>query len=261
MRLDTCSGGAYTDGMAMHEYAERCSEQVDEATLSWQVVHGAAHKLDDGCVRVGRVEGDGACMYLSTMWTTRWSNVPNKHANALLLALDQVLNSNDIAKHAREWDRTFVSANILADVPDRILHGQTARLVSWEFAASPLWDRDLLYVIAKQKSRNWGADITTYSYASVNNAWAEKLLGKTIPASGRVRATILFPSCDRVSVTTGEGMSTKTITLDHLMTTSVGGWIGPCLFNTCFKAPLIKANVHELGALRAYVESIAGQYE
>ena len=250
--LDATAGGDYTDGMSLREYSSRCSEQVDAARL-WNVVHGAAHRPEDGIVRFGRVRGEGACEYNSTMWTTEW-NVPAERADALLRTLDDVFKSGDIAKHAKEWDQTFVRASILADTHD-------GKLVSWDFAAAPLWGRDLLYMISSTEEEDQSDKqkrVLTYSYASVSDAWAEKLIEAPVPSTGRVRATILFPSCDRVTVCKNEDGTTK-IVLEHLMTTAVGGWIGPCLFNSCFKAPLIQANAHECRAMREYVESIAGQ--
>ena len=209
-----------------------------------------------------RARGGHGSGYISTMWTTAWNGVTAKRADALLRALDDVFKSGDIAKHAEQWDQTFVRASILADVPGASGEDRAngAKLVSWDFSAAPLWGRNLLYMIASAEEQGSSVRVATYSYASVGDAWAEKLIDAPVPpAAGRVRATILFPSCDRVTICKNEDGTTN-IVLEHLMTTAVGGWIGPCIFNSLFKSPLIQANIHECGAMRAYVESIVGQY-
>lgn len=263
--LDSCSGGDFTDGMPLAEYASRCSEQVDLASL-WKVESGEAHKPQDGIVRVGRVQGDGSSPYISTMWTTQWdlSVDQTRYADALLRALDDVFQSERLADHAKTWDNTFVRACVLANLSEKTLHKDHALLVSWDFKAAPLWGRDLLYMIAaiecngrdKSGTKRKDTQVFTYSYASVNDEYWVELAGKPQRESGRVRAQILFPSCDRVTVETKEDGGKKII-LDHLMTTSVGGWVGPCIFNSFFKAPLIQANIHECAALREYIESCA----
>ena len=115
----------------------------------------------------------------------------------------------------------------------------------------------MIFHLTEHRNRNVRVD--TYSYSSVSNEWAEKLADCEIPETNRVRASILFPSCDRVTVVKSEDETTTKITLEHLMTTSVGGWVGPWVFNTCFKSPLIQANIHECEALRAYIDSMVEQ--
>ncbi|EJK66847.1 hypothetical protein THAOC_12187, partial [Thalassiosira oceanica] len=67
----------------------------------------------------------------------------------------------------------------------------------------------------------------------------------------RVRALNCFPSCDRITAYR-DGQGRAKVQLDHLMTTGVGGWIGPLCFNNLFKKALIQANAHESEAMREY---------
>jgi len=111
----------------------------------------------------------------------------------------------------------------------------------------------------------------TYAYASIRDEWVRQK-GLVHPASladtkkrrkGLVRAFNCFPSCDRVTVFrhrkrqgkrhSGNEETTYTITVDHLMTTNVGGWIGKNVYNHCFKKALIQANLHEAEAMRNYI--------
>ncbi|EJK64986.1 hypothetical protein THAOC_14221, partial [Thalassiosira oceanica] len=191
-----------------------------------------------------------------------------------LLPLDDLLSnlkdlflSEDSFKHAREWDSTFEDAKIMKRFSDKDI------LVHWKFKASPLSGRDMLYIVTElheegpppsksnpndnEGSDQW-VDRWMYAYASVSDDWAKNPSGEDSVGSieiedggKRVRALNCFPSCDRITAYR-DGQGRAKVQLDHLMTTDVGGWIGPLCFNNLFKKALIQANAHESEAMREY---------
>ena len=69
-----------------------------------------------------------------------------------------------------------------------------------------------------------------------------------------MRSLNLFPSCDRVTTLAG-----GQVRIEHLITTSIGGWIPPTVFNTVFKPKLIEANIHEAAAFKEHALKIAAE--
>jgi len=125
----------------------------------------------------------------------------------------------------------------------------------------------LVHRLEEEEETNDGRILRlTYAYASVNDDWVVSNIGTeveyTSEDANRVRAFNCYPSCDRITVYKDKlsGSGTK-ITVDHLMTTHLGGWIGPFCFNNLFKKALIQANVHECEAIREYVLSLCKSNE
>ena len=168
--------------------------------------------------------------------------------------LDSIFQSADIGKHAKQWDSTFVDAAVLGSLAQP--SPCKTQVAHWQFAAAPLAGRDMLYAITKlqRMGRGAGEQQTTYAYSSVSDEWVESNLGVKPKATGRVRALNMFPSCDRVTIS-----SDGKLRVEHLMTTSVGGWVGPFCYNNCFKSALIDANAHEAQAMREYVLRLLGR--
>ncbi len=256
-------GVAGLPGVTLDAYAARCSACVDHAGHGWPV---AARNASGGRVSsgfFGDAEGRdwrGARPVLSTLWVQEFAVGSAAELDALLAAFDALFQGTDIAEHAREWDQTFVAAQVLGtardddDDDDDDDGGRGALVLHWQFAAAPLAGRDMVYAVAaKRQQLDDGATQTTYSYASVSDAWAARATGKPVPTTGRVRAVNLFPSCDRITVSADR----RTVTVEHLMTTGIGGWVPTLCFNNLFKKALIQANTHEAGAMREYVLKLA----
>lgn len=65
--------------------------------------------------------------------------------------------SHEMATHAKEWDATFVEADVLGTVPDGSDDGDGGSLVvQWQFAAGPL--------AARERERGWGSVKYTATY-------------------------------------------------------------------------------------------------
>lgn len=72
----------------------------------------------------------------------------------------------------------------------------------FEFKASPLAPRDMVYVLGTKQKKVNGTTQTTFGSASVSNEWAEKALGATLMlATNKVRSDNMFPAVIRVTVT------------------------------------------------------------
>lgn len=249
----------------IEDYARACSEAADEALEEWPV----AQTTKNGEVSTGFI-GDNQLR--STLWTQSFrvdstTTADGPSQDDLLEVLDEVFAaSENLTKHAPGWDNTFSGGRILKQLSD------TDGLVHWKFDAAPLAGRDMLYVCHTARQPNddkIGDDHgdrrvlfrVTYAYASVGDEWAKKNCGTDnvnnnddADVAKRVRASNCFPSCDRVTVYESKGE--RTLVVDHLMTTDIGGWIRPVCFNNLFKSALIKANAHECEALREYVLSV-----
>ena len=219
------------------EYARACSHAIDEALKEWPI----AETTKNAKVSTGFV-GDNEL--LSTLWTQSFEVVgtedkDNSIGNSssledLLSNLKDLFLSDDLGKHAKEWDATFAGANILGKLSE---NGDTI-LVHWKFNASPLKGRDMLYLIHRleeEEETNDGRILRlTYAYASVNDDWVVSNIGTQVEYTSedenRVRAFNCYPSCDRITVYKDKlsGSGTK-ITVDHLMSsqppTIRGVWI------------------------------------
>mmetsp|Transcript_22922 Transcript_22922/g.48327 ORF Transcript_22922/g.48327 Transcript_22922/m.48327 type:complete len:276 (-) Transcript_22922:216-1043(-) len=253
---------------SIEEYAQACSDAVDEALAEWPVVE----TTENATVSTGFI-GDNKLR--STLWTQSFDVVKEQNADGsdgsllvledLLPNLKDIFWNDDVGKHAKEWDATFAGASLVGKLSETS-DDDTTILVHWKFDASPLAGRDMLYLVHRREEKKGytkHSDRTirwTYAYASVSDEWAKNTIGKEA-AYGRERrrgrASNCYPSCDRITVafdeTPGSGIK---ITVDHLMTTDVGGWIGPFCFNHLFKKALVRANVHECEAMREYALSL-----
>ena len=49
------------------------------------------------------------------------------------------------------------------------------------------------------------------------------------------------------------------VRIEHLITTSIGGWVPRAIFNTVFKPKLIEANVHEATAFKEHALKVAAE--
>lgn len=249
--LDDAAGVA-TQGASLLEFAVRCSAEVDAAVAAWPVAGTTPDGT--GVVRCGRAAGGDAAR-LSIMWS---QDLPDP-TGQLRAAIKSMCQSDQLGEHAGQWDQTFAGVELLGNVTG----GDTSAaggerleappsVVHWKFNAAPLSDRDLVYVIAAAVTES-GAQVT-YGYASVRDGWVASVLGKPVPGTGRVRSRNLFPSCDRVT-TLADGQ----VRIEHLITTSIGGWIPRAVFNTVFKPKLIEANVHEAAAFKEHALKTAAE--
>eukprot|EP00729_Bicosta_minor_P010915 gene10915-9747_t len=249
-KLDACAGST-TEGFTLSEYAEACSREVDAAVAAWPVVKTAGNGARVYC---GYAVG-GESKNLSVMWVQEFAST----CPALPRALQSICQSKDIAVHAKEWDSTFVEAEVVGSIPydgadssDRLSHstGTGSDVVHWQFAAGPLSAREMVYTINQT---------TTYAYASVSDAWVAETLGggSAIKRTGKVRSFNMFPTCDRVTILPdGQG-----VRVEHLMTTRIGGWVPKWAFNNLFKSALIDANAHEAEEFKTFAENLAAKME
>lgn len=160
----------------LEDYSKRCSSVIDKALSDWPIVArsdiaGASDNASNNAtVRTGFV-GDNSLR--STLWRQSFeavSNVSKSKPNSLgaiaesssvsesidgneeqplykedvMDALQSIFSSLDIAKHANEWDQTFVDANVVDCGPNDLL-------IHRIFKASPLAKRDMLSVIHESR--------------------------------------------------------------------------------------------------------------
>ena len=248
---------------SIEEYARACSNAVDEAVAKWPVVE----TTENATVSTGFI-GDNKLR--STLWTQSFDVVTskdNKDAEGqivledLLSSFKDIFSSDDLAKHATEWDATFAGADIVA----KLAENDKTNVVRWRFDASPLSSRDLLYLIHRLEETTdeknpkqilrW-----TYGYASVSDEWVKETTGNEVnyaEGENRIRSFNCFPSCDRMTVYMDDPSSgTAKVTVDHLLTTDLAGQVGPFLFNNFFKKAAIQASAHESEAMRMYALSL-----
>mmetsp|Transcript_13640 Transcript_13640/g.26347 ORF Transcript_13640/g.26347 Transcript_13640/m.26347 type:complete len:269 (+) Transcript_13640:279-1085(+) len=113
---------------------------------------------------------------------------------------------------AKIWDATFKTAETIAELPlgskESPPHASTARIVRWQLNASPLWPREILYVIIPI---NNGFGGTCYAYAGLQG----------LPTSpGFVKARLQAPSFDDVAPENKEDSSK--LSLLHAFTCELG---------------------------------------
>ena len=233
----------------LSEYCKNCSNAVTNALNEFPVVQKTANcKISHGFVKENAL--------ISMLWTTTFENPPNN-----LLDIFEELFGGDgenLKKHALEWDNTFHNAELIGKI-DSTIAGDDLKmpplLVQWQFNASPLAGREMVYVFSAKKEKptandKWLSRIT-YSYASVHDDWIHSVTKHEVKAtSGRTRSMNCFPSCDRVTV------YKEKVQLDHMMTTDIGGWVPTFCFNNLFKGALVDANCHESERMRAYALSL-----
>lgn len=248
---------------SIEEYSRACSEAVDEALAEWPVVE----TTENGKVSTGFI-GDNKLR--SILWTQSFDvamgeNSAESDGNLLLDNLvsgfKDIFLSDDLAKHAKEWDATFAGVDTVA----KLSENDETILVRWKFDASPLSSRDLLYLIHRLEETTDEKNPQqilrlTYAYASVSDEWVQETTGNQVnytDGEDRIRSLNCFPSCDRITVYTKDPYSgTAKVTVDHLLTTDLGGRIGPFLYNNFFKTALIQASAHECEAMRKYAVSL-----
>ena len=246
--LDTASNAPST---TLSSYCTKCSNAVTKALTDWKPIRETANAQ----ISHGYIEDN---TLISMLWTTTYVNPPS---NLIQHLKDLFIGDNEtLKKHALEWDATFHDAELLGKITDVAVAGQglttAPLLIHWQFNATPLAGRDMVYVVSAKEDipspkDDW-ISRTTYAYASVHDEWIETvLINKSVPTTGRVRSMNCFPSCDRVTV-----YKDGRVQIDHLMTTSIGGWVPTCCFNNLFKSALIDANCHESEAMRKYALSL-----
>ena len=261
-----------TTNPSIDDYARACSKAVDEALEKWPV----AQTTENATVSTGFL---GDKKFRSTLWTqsfdvsTREEDNGTPSLEELLSNLQDIFSSDDLEKHAKEWDTTFAGARIvekLSKNENGNVNDDTI-LVHWKFNASPLAGRDMLYLVHKleeekddnnNNNKNGRVLRLTYAYASVSDGWVKENTGKEVDYSinndgvKRVRSFNCYPSCDRITIYNTDEKSTKKITVDHLLTPELAGGIVPFMFNNVFKKALIQQNAHESEAMREYVLSL-----
>ena len=248
---------------SIEEYARACSDAVDKVLSEWPVVE----TTENGKVSTGFI-GDNKLR--STLWTQSFDvamsedntdNGGHLLLDDLLSSFKDIFSSDDLAKHAKEWDATFAGAEVVA----KLSENDETILVRWKFDASPLSGRDMLYLVHRLEETTNEKNPKqilrmTYAYASVSDEWVKNTTRNQVnyvDGEDRVRSMNCFPSCDRITVCTEDPSSgVATVTVDHLLTTDLGGRIGPFLYNNFFKTALIQANAHECEAMRKYALSL-----
>ncbi len=247
----------------IEEYARACSEAVDEAEANWPVVETTENaKVSTGFIGNNKLR--------STLWTQSFDVITGKSDTVdddrvelkdLLSSFQDIFSSDDLEKHATEWDATFVGADLVA----RLSENDETILVRWKFDASPLSSRDLLYLIHRLEETTDEKNPKqilrlTYAYASVSDEWVKETTGNQVnytDGENRIRSFNCFPSCDRITVCMDDPSSgAAKVKIDHLLTTDLGGQIGPFVFNNFFKRALIQASSHEAEAMRNYALSL-----
>jgi hypothetical protein len=226
---------------SLSEYCTSCSNAVDTALNEWEVVRKTSNaKISHGFINANNL--------ISLLWTQHFTSPPDN----LIKKLESLFLSSDLKKHALEWDASFHDCKILGTLKNEPGLASDPLLVQWQFNASPLAGRYMVYVVsAKDESPSANDEWlkrTTYGYASVKDEWVSKLAELDVESTGRVRSMNTFPSCDRITV-----YKDGRVQLDHLMTTNIGGWVPTSCFNNLFKSALIEANAHESEAMREYV--------
>jgi len=243
---------------SIEEYAHACSRATDEAKMDWAI----AGMTTNASVKTGFFG-----KLRSTLWTQEFHTWEDPDGamlkyKDLLESLEDIFSGENSFRHATQWDDTFAGASLVAKLSEK------SNLIYWKFNAPPLAGRDMLFLVHRKKEvndapdynskdNNWEVRVT-YAYASVNDEWAKKHGFVNLHGSKRVRALNCFPSCDRIRVRNDTINNTKKIiSIDHLMTTDVGGWVRPFCFNNLFKRSLIQANMHECEKMRNYILSLS----
>ena len=259
-------------------YARACSDAVDEALAEWQI----EERTKNATVSTGFIGDNKLSSYLWTQSfdTDTVTETENENENEdggsalkfedLLSNLkDLLISSENYIAHAKKWDATFAGASIVGKLSDK------EALVHWKFDAPPLRGRDMMFVAYQLTDESPSQTQTnddphgvpvlriTFAYASVSDDWAKQhsrkeTVGDNNSWCKRVRAFNCYPSCDRITVYDNPSSSGggKKIVLDHLTTTDLGGWVGPCCFNNLMKEAHIQAYAHECEAVREYVLSL-----
>lgn len=233
--LDDTAG--CTEGKSMQDYCKMCSEELDVALESLDL----QYSTDAFKVYCGKVRPDSTL--ISTMWVQEFDgNDPY-----ISKCIDEAMVGDDIAGLAKRWDDTFDSADVVLNYePEKNFVG---KLIHWRYNARPLSGREMVYLACGLTEEN----VTTYAYASVSNAWCETNFDVKIKKfKGRERSCNLFPSCDRVTK-----LKNGKIRLEHLMTTSLGGWVPNWIFNVFFKKPLIQTYTAEAKHYRKFILDFA----
>eukprot|EP00933_Yihiella_yeosuensis_P072097 TRINITY_DN80393_c0_g1_i1.p1 TRINITY_DN80393_c0_g1~~TRINITY_DN80393_c0_g1_i1.p1 ORF type:complete len:254 (+),score=44.54 TRINITY_DN80393_c0_g1_i1:80-841(+) len=189
-----------------------------------------------GFVKAGRFPGIPVNSYV---WTQEFTDEDGK----VFKFLNDLYLSNRMGELAKIWDRTYQEYSVLKEwSPD-------AQLLLWKYNPSPLPAAEHLYVIGRKQV----GDNTVIGYSSVSRKFAEQRLSAEVPRKkcccGRVESKFYMPSCDRIRSLDGG----KRLILDHLITTSIGGCVCDCLYNTAFRGPTIDTWFKEMELIHKLV--------
>ena len=226
MKLDATSRGPATSD----DWIAGCEVALDEVA-QWKPV-----KVLESGVRIYSGYVANGCGVRSTAWAQEFPASPDTKA------LLQELIGEKRPEYSRNWDQSLVSARVLKRLEPN------ATLWQWDFAAAPLADRDLLYVWASKKTDS--SEI--HCYPSVSDAWAESHLDhldEPLAPSRRTRSLNIFPSCDRLTL-----LPDGSLRREHLITTSLGGWVPDAALNSFMGGALVGAYAEEATKFRRYVD-------
>lgn len=171
-----------------------------------------------------------------------WSQEFKDEDGKVFKFLNDLYFSERMGDLAKIWDSTFQSYSVLKEwSPD-------AQLLLWKYQASVLPPAEYLYVIGRKQIGN----STIIGYSSVSKKFAKSRFEVEVPSRcccGRVLSRFYMPSCDRILSLDGG----RKLRVDHLISTSLGGCICDCLYNTAFRSQTIKTWTKEIDTIRQLV--------
>lgn len=145
------------------------------------------------------------------------------------------------------WDSTFVNAQRLASHGSTDSLAQHALLYRYQFSAPPLKRREMMYlVIPTLRMEGDTLRDVLFLYLSVTSP-------QFPTTQGYIKCRNLVPSYDWGRLLSDNGM--QHVQVEHLMSTEIEGRIPNWLWNLGFKAPLLKANLHESQQVRKFIEA------
>eukprot|EP00040_Diaphanoeca_grandis_P022823 m.123308 g.123308 ORF g.123308 m.123308 type:complete len:227 (-) comp28980_c0_seq1:1003-1683(-) len=220
--LDACSGNAI-DGLTIEQHNIACSAAIDAGVNTWPIVRSTEHAK----VYFGYAADAGSFIdtptstdksFSSLMWIQEFPNTK---------AFETILHSmfgDNFIQHAATWDSSYVHAEKVGSLKNGVDHGFKADpgIYRYEYRASPLSARDMLYVLStKEVALKNDTKQTTFAAASVSDDWVQDACSTILSPTGKVRSFNMFPSVTRITVPptdSGEG-----IRVEQLMTTRIGG--------------------------------------
>ena len=146
------------DDIPLGDWLDRANQAVDAALTAWRPV---AIAKNGARVFAGKIEGSPT---ISMLWQQEFDVCDQA------VLLDVFHNHHNMEAHATVWDHTYQGSDTLSHLPPVSESDCSVHAVHWKFNASPLSQRELLFLSAR-KSMDPEGNTIVFGYPTVSDKW------------------------------------------------------------------------------------------